>query len=143
MPINGLSTGKDITVTLINQYGPIATSRVKTFNAKQKTSNKETMAMDGVNRHLNIPSGWSGDFEMERIGPAMDAFIANLELQYQNGQAIPLITINETITEADGTVSQFQYQGVVITLDSSGDWKGDDYITQKVSFNASTREQLA
>ena len=113
------------------------------FTSKQKNKNLETIALDGVNRHLNIPIGWTGSFEMERTSPEIDAFFFLLEQQYQSGNTIPLTTITETITEADGSTSQFQYQGCVIEFDSTGDWKGDELITQKINFAASARQQLA
>jgi hypothetical protein len=143
MPINGISVGKDITVTFNDNNGNVVTTRVKMFSAKQKTSNRETVALDGVNRHLNIPMGWSGSIEAERTGPELEAFIFNLEQIYVSGAAIPLITITETIQETNGSVTQWQYQGCVVEMDSSGEWKGDDYITQKINFMAQAKIQQA
>ena len=143
MPINGISIGKDITVTFDDNNGNVVTTRVKMFSSKQKTANRETIALDGINRHLNIPTGFEGSIEAERTGPQLDQFIFNLEQIYAQGGPIPLITITETIQEADGSVTQFQYQGCVVQMDSAGEWKGDDYITQKINFMASARQLMA
>lgn len=142
MPINGISIGKDTTVTLDDNNGNVVTTRTKSFSSKQKTSNRETVALDGVNRLLNIPIGWEGSFEFERTGPQMDAFINNLEAQYAAGGVTPLVTVTQTVQEADGSVSQYQYQRCVVQFDSAGEWKGDDYVTQKINFMGSARAQL-
>ena len=144
MPINGISVGKDITIQIANTaVGSITINRVKMHSPKQKNKKLETIALDGLNRHLNIPIGWEGSFEMERTSPAIDSYFANLELGYYNGQTIPLSTITETITEANGLVTQFQYQGCQLALEGAGDWKGDELITQKIDFVATARIQLA
>lgn len=143
MPINGISIGKDMSVTLDDNNGNVVTTRVKMFSSKQKTANRETVALDGVNRHLNIPIGYEGNFEAERTGPALDNFIFNQEQLYADGAPIPLITLTQTINEADGTITQYQYQGSVVQFDSTGEWKGDDLVTQKINFMASARIVLA
>lgn len=143
MPINGISVGKDISITIADTNGSITINRVKMHSPKQKNKNLETIALDGVNRHLNIPIGWTGSFEMERTSPDIDSFFYQLEQQYASGNIIPLVTITETIQESSGAITQFQYQGCVIELDSAGDWKGDELITQKINFMAQARVQLA
>lgn len=143
MPINGISIGKDTQITLDDNNGNIVTTRTKAFSAKAKYSSKETVALDGVNRHLNIPIGWEGSFDAERTSNALDLFINRLERIYTSGAPVPLITITQTIQEADGSVTQYQYNGSVITLDNAGDWKGDDYVTQKVNFMSSERKLMA
>lgn len=143
MPVNGLSVGRDITLTFTNNQGTITTNRIKMFSCKQKTSNRETAALDGINRHINIPMGWEGNFEMERVSRVIDDYFANQEAIYYSGQNVPTITITETITEPDGSVSQYQFVGVVMSLESAGEWKADDYVTQKVAFSAQQRNPQA
>lgn len=143
MPINGISVGRDVVLNFSNNAGTIVTNRIKMFSSKQKTSNRETASLDGINRHINIPMGWEGSFEMERTSSAIDDYFANLENTYYSGQNLPTITITETITESDGSTNQYQYIGVVMTLDTAGEWKADDYVTQKVSFSAQQRNKLA
>lgn len=140
MPINGISVGKDVTITFNDSTGNVVSlTRIKNFSSKQKTSNRETAAIDGVNRHVNIPMGWEGSFEFERTSPALDNYISNQERLYYSGQNVPTATITETITEADGSVTQWQYIGCVFTYESAGDWKAEDYITQKLAFSAQDR----
>jgi hypothetical protein len=143
MPINGISVGKDVVLTFNDNNGQIVTNRIKMFSSKQKISNRETAALDGINRHVNIPMGWEGSFEMERTSSVVDDYFANLENNYYAGGNLPTITLTETITEPNGGTSQYQYLGVVINLDSAGDWKAEDYITQKINFSAQQRKKVA
>lgn len=142
MTINSLSVGKDVVITITDANGPVTIPRIKSFNSKQKTSNRETVALDGINRHVNIPQGWEGDFELERNNYLLDNYIANLEANYYAGKNLPTLTITETINEYDGSVTQWQYVGVAITYDA-GTWKGDDYVTLKISFSAQQRNKIA
>lgn len=142
MPINGISVGKDITITFNDASGNLITlTRMKSFSSKQKTSNRETASLDGINRHVNIPMGWEGSFELERTSAALDTYIASLENTYYSGQNVPTATITETITEPNGAVTSWQYVGCVFTYDNAGDWKAEEYITQKISFSAQQRNQ--
>jgi hypothetical protein len=141
-PITGINIGKDIVVSIADTSGFVTVNRVKNWNVNQKTNKRETIALDGINRYMNIPIGWEGTFEMERTSRDVDFYLARLEANYQNGKTIPPITITETITESDGQVSQFQFINCVIQLDSAGTWAGDDYVTQKISFSASFRKTL-
>lgn len=143
MPINGISVGKDVTLTINDSTGAlIILTRIKNFSSKQKTNNRETAALDGVNRHVNIPMGWEGTFEFERTGPQLDNYIAAQEDLYYAGKNVPTALITETITEADGSVTQWQYVGCVFTYESAGDWKAEEYITQKLAFSSQDRNPL-
>jgi hypothetical protein len=142
MPINGISVGIDVYIILTDQNGFVNTCRIKAFNAKQKTSDKETIALDGINRHVVIPIGWEGDIEMERTSSLVDDYIANLENNYYLGQNIPTATITETITEADASVTQYQYVGVVLRYQDAGMWKGDDLVTLKLNFSSQQRLKI-
>lgn len=140
MPINGISVGRDVTLTFTDSTGAVITlPRLKNFSSKQKTSNRESASLDGINRHVNIPMGWEGSFEFERTGPELDNYINSQESLYYAGKNVSTATITETITEADGSVNQWQYIGCVFTYESAGDWKAEEYITQKLAFSAQER----
>lgn len=144
MPINGLNVGRDVRLTISSPSGIIAipSTRIKSFSSMQKTYNRETAAIDGVTRHVNIPGGWSGNFEIEKVGDSIDAFFANLEVQYYNGANIGTYTIAQTIENPDISITTYQYIGTVFTFSSAGDWMADNYITQKVEFSSEKRLRL-
>lgn len=137
MPIAGLSTGKDLSVTITDTNGIVLTTRTKSISVKQNVIQETTKALDGITRHLNIPGGWDASFEFERTSSAIDDYIIGVENAYYAALTIPLITISFSITEANGGISQYQLIGCVPQYEDGGTWKSDGYVTQKVMFKAS------
>ncbi|MFD2271412.1 hypothetical protein ACFS07_10430 [Undibacterium arcticum] len=41
------------------------------------------------------------------------------------------VTITETIQEVSGSISQYRYLQVLLTLEDAGNYKGDDSVHQK------------
>ncbi len=74
---------------------------------------------------------------------AIDQFYAAFEAAfYANGSTIPGATITETIQEVDGSVSTFKYTGVQVVPSKTGDWRGDDKVSQVLDVVASQRVQV-
>jgi hypothetical protein len=46
------------------------------------------------------------------------------------------------VTEADGSVSTYQFSGVVFKLANAGTWKGDAAVRQKLEFFATQRQRI-
>jgi hypothetical protein len=46
------------------------------------------------------------------------------------------------ITELDGSVSTYQFDGVVFKLSNAGTWKGDASVKQKLDFYASRKRRI-
>jgi hypothetical protein len=44
--------------------------------------------------------------------------------------------------EVDGSTSTYQYSGVVFKLASSGSWRGDASVKQKLEFFATQRQRV-
>lgn len=143
MPLNDFSVGRDVTLGIDTSTGPLVISLITGFNSKQDVIKKRIKGLDGKARPVTFPDGWSGRFEVEREDATLDTFFAKLEANYYAGEDAPTITITETITEPDGSVSQFQYTQCVLTLSDAGDWKGDDTVKQTLEFEAVQRIQLS
>lgn len=143
MPLNGFTIGRDVTPNINTPSGALSPSLITKFTAKPETTKKKVKGLDGRTRHLIFPDGWTGAFEVERQDSTVDDFFAAQEAGYYNGQNLLPSTITQTITEVNGSVSQYQYNGVVFSLDDAGDWAGDDTVKQKISFEAETRIKIA
>jgi len=143
MPFNNFSVGKDVTLQIVTQQGVLLSSLLTNFKSKQRTSDKTVKGLDGIMRPLFLPDGWEGNFEYERGSSDLDDFIASLEADYYAGDAITGATILETITETNGLVSQYRYEGVVFKLSDAGEWKGDSSVKMTLEFSASKRTKVA
>src|SRR5258707_6501904 len=103
-------------------------------------SNKVSIkGLDGVVRYLEIPDGWDGTFTYTKQDDLIDAYFAGLEAAYYNGVNIPASSITETITNPDGSTSQYRYTGVMMKYDDAGAWSGDRDVILKISWCASRR----
>lgn len=141
MPINGFNVGKDVQININRPDGSqVSFSIVTSFEAREITKGIESKGIDGIDRYGEIPSGWEGSIEIDRGNVNMDALFDYLEGLYYSGQNVPGGTITETITEADtGAISQWRFTGVAFKLDEHGSFKGDQKVSQKLSWKASRR----
>jgi len=53
------------------------------------------------------------------------------------------VTITQTINEANGAVSQYQYTNVDLWQEEDGHWKGLEKVSQKIGFYSSRKIKLS
>jgi hypothetical protein len=141
MPINNMSIGKDVSVVIITPTGAlnIPAAAITSFSVQPVTDNESRMGMDGVMRSLVTPTGWKGAFDVDRMNSSIEDWWASVEAAYFAGQNVPSGTITETITNPDGSISQYRYTGVVFDLNDLGAREPSKVIKQKLGFMASRR----
>lgn len=142
MPVNGFTVGRDVSLDLITQSGPLRFSLLTGFAARQETVDIKVKGLDGLIRNLMLPDGWQGTFDYERQNGQLEDYFCKQENDYFTGVDLQVATITETIKEPNGTISQYRYEGVVLKLDDSGDIKGDTTVKQRVSWMASRRKKV-
>lgn len=144
MPVNGYTVGRDITVTVVTSLGAVAKFSVRTgFSKRQETNDVKVKRADGIVDHVVIPDGWTGTFDYDRGDSTIDDYFANLETAYYAGTNIASGSIVETITENDGSVSQYTYTGVQMKLSDGGSQTGDNTLKMKIDWMASRRKKTA
>lgn len=143
MPANGLNTGIDVKITFTDASGVQNFAILESFSASENANAPEHVAIDGTTRFPKFHLGWKGTFVYQRNSNVLDQYIALQESQYYLGADQLPGTITETITENDGTVSQYTYSNVVLILEDAGTWTGTDIVKQTFSFMASRKQQLA
>ena len=143
MPVNSYSVGRDLTFTLVGPYGVVTLAGVTDYAAKPMFTDLKHKGLDGVVRHGQIPDGWELSIKLDRQDPTLDRLFARLEADYYAGVNISGGTVNEVITEKDGSVSQYRYEGVVLKLDGAGDYKGDSFVSLGLTGSASRRIQVS
>ena len=79
---------------------------------------------------------------LDRGSSAVDDFIAQIEAAYLAGKSINSGTLYQYVTEPDGSISTYQFSGAVFKLTSSGVYKGDSAVTQRLDFYASGRVKV-
>ena len=139
MPINGYSVGRDYTIVVQTSTGPLQLNKITSFKSKQDVTDVRVKRLDGITDHVRFFDGWSGSFDIERQDAAVDRFFAGLEQGYYICINEQPAQIYETIQEANGAVSQFRYDGVLMTLADAGNRAGDATVKQSINFVASRR----
>lgn len=139
---NAFSVGRDTQLVIIGPYGRVDLTHVTGFEARQLTAPVRVDRIDGVQLAAELPKGWDGSFELERGSSVVEDFIAQLEAQYYAGSALTQSTVYQYINEVDGSTSTYQFQNVVFKLASSGAWRGDASVKQRLEFFAAQRASV-
>lgn len=142
MPLDGLTSGIDHKLVLTDVNGVQNFALIESFTSKEDATVDKLIQMDGNVRHPKFHVGWSGSFVLQRNSDLTDSYFANQEALYYQGVDQQDLTILETIQENDGTVTQWQYQRVVLTLEDAGDFSGNAIVKQTVSFMAARKVAL-
>lgn len=143
MPLNGFSIGRDVGLTLVTGSGPLTLNLITGFQSKQETTETTIKGLDGVTRFVRFINGWTGGFTLERQDATLDRYFAQLEANFYAGINEQPVTLTETITEVDGSVSQYRYLGVLLKYDDAGEYRGDQTVKQTLSFVSTMRKQIA
>ena len=136
------SIGRDTQLVVMGPNGRVDLSHVTSFESQQVTSPVRVSRIDGTQLAAELPKGWEGSFEVERGTSSLDDFIASVEQSYYSGSGIGTGTLYQYITETDGSVSTYQFDGVVFKLASAGSWKGESSVKQKLEFFASRKRRI-
>ena len=142
MPYNTFSVGSDCQIVVMGPFGRVDLSHVTGFEAQQLTMAVRVDRLDGVQLAAELPKGWAGTFMLDRGSSAVDDFIAQIEVAYIAGQTINAGTLYQYVTEPNGSTSTYQFSGAVFKLTSSGIYKGDAAVTQRLDFYASARVKI-
>lgn len=142
MPYNTFSVGSDCQIVVMGPFGRVDLAHVTGFEARQITMAVRVDRLDGVQLGAELPKGWAGSFSLDRGSSAVDDFVAELEQAYFSGQSIGAGTLYQYVNEPNGSISTYQFNGVVFKLTSSGVYKGDAAVTQRLDFYASGRTRV-
>ena len=142
MGLTTFSIGRDTQLVVMGPYGRVDISHVTGFESRQLTSPIRVNRLDGSQLGAELPKGWDGSFEVERGTSELDDFISSIEQNFYNGTGTSPGTMYQYITETDGSVSTYQFDGVVFKLASAGVWKGDASVKQKLEFFATRKRRI-
>lgn len=140
--INGYNVGSDTTLMVVSNGAILAAQILTSFHPRQITANLKSVGIDGVNRYRDLEEGWEGDLRYDRADSSLDSYFAAKEAGRYAGQQPPVVYIQETTTNVDGSVSVFQYTGVTMRLEDAGQRGGDAKVDVHVAWRASRRIQI-
>ena len=135
MPAAGYSVGRDTKLVFVDEAsGDVITwSILSTADFKPDFKQLQWKAIDGTNSFAEIPQGWTGTFTVDRAAPDLMDYAVGIENDYFLGNPTATIYLQQTITNPDGTTSQYRFVNGAVKLVDAGKWSGDDKVTQTVS----------
>lgn len=143
MAIGPFNTGRDVVLDVQTPTGALRLPTTTTdWEAKPKYKTIESVALNGENNHANVPIGWTGSIGLDRTDNVVGDYFTQLEAIYYSGVNIGYATITETITESNGSVTQYRYTKVALRLEEGGKFVGDDRVQVRIGFEASRRIKL-
>lgn len=146
MPVNGYTTGRDVTVTIVGPGGTnviLDPTQVTQFDAKPLKKEDWSRPLNLPPIPLYMPDGWRGTIQADRKDSSLDDMQDAQELSFWAGQNMRSGTIMETITESDGSLTQRRFDNCQFWVEEPGAYHGEGKITQRVEFCASTRKVVA
>lgn len=136
MPAAGRSVGRDLTFVLVdpnyNGGQPLSFKVVSDIGFKQLTKQLQWTSLDGTNSYADIPQGWEVTLGVDRVNGSVMNYFVQTENNYYVGASTSNLYLQETITNADGSTSQYRYLNGTMKLSSGGDFKGDDKVMEKI-----------
>jgi hypothetical protein len=139
----GYNVGSDTTLTVISNGVILVSSILTEFEARQKTTELTSKAIDGVNRFRHVEEGWDGTLGYDRSDSGLDDYFAAKESARYLGFQPPAAFITETTIDANtGVPSKYRYVGVTMKMDSAGRRSGDAKVDVRLSWSASRREKV-
>lgn len=128
---------------VLGPFGRVDLEHVTGFESRQMTAPVRVDRMDGTMLGAELPKGWEGNFELERGSAAADNMIAQIEQTYLAGTTPAPGTLYQYIDEVDGSTSTYQFNAVVFKFTSSGLYKGDASVKQRLEFYATSRSRVS
>ena len=134
------NVGSDTSLTVNINGVPFLHQIITNFEAKQKSADLSSVALDGINRYRYLEQGWDMSFDYDRADSALDDFFAAKEAGRYAGFAPPQITVTETTQDPNtGIIAKYRYEGVTLKLETAGARSGDKKVEEKVTGMASRR----
>ena len=126
----GRSTGRDVSIAITAGDGTnFNLGNILDFKPKQENTKQRVKPINGVNAELVHYEGWTCQIQVERMSADIDNYFATQENNYYNGVSGQPCTMQVTITEPNGSVSQWQYTNGSLTFDNAGDWQQDKSVS--------------
>ena len=112
------------------------------FSAESQTKQITSEPLNGPPQFAETFNGWKGQVDLDRTSPAVDIFFQALEDNYWNGVNTLQGVITETITEKDGSLTQWKYTGVAFKYGDAGKWKAQEKVAIRIEWMASRRQRV-
>ena len=142
MPQSGINVGSDARFDVLTASGVLTLPTLEKFTCRKITAQSKVRPLNGMPLHLKFPDGWEGSFEVARADGTLDDYFAAEESAQLAGSNIAAGTIHQTVTNADGSLSQYMFVDVQLIFKDAGDYEALKEVRQTVDFVAGARQKV-
>lgn len=141
--IQGFNVGSDVSFAIMDQYGDVFSEDmlglmtqfdIRSVDVKMKVT---PISRGGVPVNQVIPNGLRGTMTFVRTGPSFSQLYMDLSQGYYTAGIISQMYIMMNIRNRDGSVDEYQLDGVQISDWDFGDFRGTKEVDCKLSIEAS------
>jgi hypothetical protein len=145
MPLNGMSVGSDFNFGFYdaNSGSLINMGDVQNVVITKQKHDIATRPYNAVPRFSYVPDGYHITFTVTRSVSTLEDFQITIDQKFNNGDVVQPGYLNETIQNADGTISRYQYTNFCFVLTDHGDVSREKVVTIKGEGKASDKIPLA
>src|ERR1700720_3262402 len=118
MPTNGMNVGVDYTITYYESVsgGLVNLGDVQDVKIAAQHHMIKSAPYNQVPRFAYIPDGFKIDFTITRNGSILEDLMVLNSANFNAGNVQSPGYLNETINNADGSISRYQYPNFVVFL---------------------------
>lgn len=144
MSVNGMNVGVDYTISYYDgtQGVLIDLGDVQDVKINGLKHDIKTMPYNDVPRYGYVPDGYKIDFTITRSTSTLEDLMATLSSNFNSGSVQKPGFLNETIKNADGTTSRYQYTNMVVFLTDHGSISRDKVVTLRLEGYASDKKPI-
>ena len=145
MAVNGLTVGKDYNFGLYDATTGVIVD-LGIVEGIQITSGKHDLTARPYNDSPVYgfePDGYKISFTLVRTNANLENLALDLNALFDSGGSIKSGYLNEVVNNGDGTVSRYQYTGIVWWLTDVADVSREKHIRQKIEAMASKKVRIA
>jgi hypothetical protein len=144
MPANGMNVGVDYQITYYESTsgGLIPLGDVQSVRITAQHHPIKNARYNQPPTFAYIPDGYKIDFTITRNGAVLENLMATFEQQFNAGNVMTPGYLQETINNADGTISRFQYEKFVVFLTNHGDISREKTVTMTLEGMASKKTPI-
>ena len=140
---NTYTIGRNCQVILFWGGSQVDLADVTGFAAQQEVKHQRADPLNSTPIEFTTPSGWRGQFEVDRGSSAIDDLVVSIESAFWSAGTIGSGTIYQYISEPDGSQSTYEFTGVSLVLSNAGNYQADNIVRQTIGFFASQRVKHA
>ena len=145
MPSNGMNYGVDYNFGLYDANTGVVLDLgdVQSIDIKALKHDLASHPYNKDPRFAFIQAGYSGTITIVRTGSVLEDLQVVFAAQVNSGSIIKPGYLNQITTNPDGTVSKYQYTGVVFFMTDVGNISREKTVTQSLAVMASSKIKLA